>query len=227
MPMLKGLLIHMWDRSKIFLRKMGGIILIGSTVVWFLSAFPREVTYSRDYDAEIAAITARYETAVEEGMEPQQQGLVKTRDMALSALEVEMAKERVEKSYLGHLGKFLTPVFAPIGMDWRGSVAVISGFVAKEIVVSTLGVLHAAGDDVDEKSDALRRALKRSGMTPLSAYAMMAFVLIYIPCIATISVIRRETNSRKWTLFSITYSFILAWLVAFVIYQGGRIVGLG
>ena len=227
MPMLKGLLIHMWDRSKIFLRKMGGIILIGSTIVWFLSAFPREVTYSRDYDSEIAAITARYETAVGEGIEPQQQGLVKTRDMALSALEVEMAKERVEKSYLGHLGKFLTPVFAPIGMDWRGSVAVISGFVAKEIVVSTLGVLHAAGDDVDEESDALRRALKRSGMTPLSAYAMMAFVLIYIPCIATISVIRRETNSRKWTLFSITYSFILAWLVAFVIYQGGRIVGLG
>jgi ferrous iron transport protein B len=93
--------------------------------------------------------------------------------------------------------------------------------------VSTLGVLHAAGDEADEKSEALRRALKRSGMTPLSAYAMMAFVLIYIPCLATISVIRRETNSRKWTLFSITYSFVLAWLVAFVIYQGGKIVGLG
>ena len=227
LPMFKGLLIHMWDRSKIFLKKMGGIILIGSVVVWFLSAFPRDVTYSRDYAAESAAISARYENAMAQGSEAQQQGLAEERTAALSALQVDMAKERVEKSYLGHLGKFLTPIFAPVGMDWRGSVAVISGFVAKEIVVSTLGVLFAVGDDADEKSEALRRALKRSGMTPLSAYAMMAFVLIYIPCLATISVIRRETNSRKWTLFSITYSFVLAWLVAFVIYQGGRIVGLG
>jgi ferrous iron transport protein B len=226
-PMLKGLLIHMWDRSKIFLRKMGGIILIGSVVIWILSAFPREVTYSKDYKSELAAVVTRHEASMAQGSATDQVALGESRRVAVSALQAEMARERVEKSYLGHLGKFLTPIFAPIGMDWRGSVAVISGFVAKEIVVSTLGVLHAAGDEADEKSEALRRALKHSGMTPLSAYAMMAFVLIYIPCLATISVIRRETNSRKWTVFSITYSFVLAWLVAFVIYQGGKIVGLG
>jgi len=132
----------------------------------------------------------------------------------------------VEKSYLGRLGKILAPVFAPLGIDWRGSVALVSGLVAKEIVVSTLGVLHAVGDEADEKSDALKQALKRSGMTPLSAYALMVFVLIYVPCLATVSVIRRETASWLWALFSIGYSCCLAWVVSFMIYQGGRLIGL-
>ena len=95
-----------------------------------------------------------------------------------------------------------------------------------EIVVSTLGVLYATGADVDEESEALSRSLRASGMTPLGAYTLMAFVLIYIPCLATIAAIRRETNSWKWTAFSIGYSLILAWVVSFLIYQGGRILGL-
>jgi ferrous iron transport protein B len=137
----------------------------------------------------------------------------------------EMA--RLEKSFLGRLGHFIEPVFAPLGFDWRTSVAVVTGFVAKEIVVSTLGVLYATGADVNEESEALRRSLRASGMTPLGAYALMAFVLIYIPCLATVAVIRRETNSWKWTGFSIGYSLVLAWVVSFLIYQGGMILGLG
>ncbi|MES0349550.1 MAG: ferrous iron transport protein B [Desulfobacteria bacterium] len=225
-PMLKGLMIHMWDRSKIFLRKMGGVILIGSLVIWLLSSFPREVRFSMDYESEIAAINARYAVSMAEVKSELREEIVRERDRAVSVLEAEKAKEQVEKSYIGHIGKALAPVFAPLGMDWRASVAVLSGFVAKEIVVSTLGVLHAVGADETEKSEALKLALKNSGMTPLSAYAMMAFVLIYIPCLATVSVIRRETNSWKWTIFSISYSTILAWGVAFLIYQGGKGIGL-
>ncbi|MES0362926.1 MAG: ferrous iron transport protein B [Desulfobacteria bacterium] len=225
-PMLKGLMIHMWDRSKIFLRKMGGVILIGSLVIWLLSSFPREVRFSMDYESEIAAINARYAVSMAEVKSELREEIVRERDRAVSVLEAEKAKEQVEKSYIGHIGKALAPVFAPLGMDWRASVAVLSGFVAKEIVVSTLGVLHAVGADETEKSEALKLALKKSGMTPLSAYAMMAFVLIYIPCLATVSVIRRETNSWKWTIFSISYSTILAWGIAFLIYQGGKGIGL-
>ena len=225
-PMFKGLLIHMWDRSKIFLKKIGGVILIGSVIVWFLSAFPRQVQFSRDYEAEIAQIRARYGTSTDTVQGNVQEKLVSKRDEAISTLENLQAREKVERSYIGRMGKVLAPLFAPIGMDWRGSVAVFTGFVAKEIVVSTMGVLYAAGADEDEKSEALKLALKRSNMTPLSAYAMMAFVLIYVPCLATVAVIRRETNSWKWTLFSITYSSTLAWFVAFVIYQGGRVIGL-
>jgi ferrous iron transport protein B len=110
-------------------------------------------------------------------------------------------------------------VFAPLGIDWRGGVALLSGFVAKEIVVSTLGVLHAV--DGDEKSEALRKALRTSGMTPLSALSMMVFVLLYLPCLATVTTIRRETGSYKWMVFSILYSTSIAWLVAFVVYQVG------
>ena len=226
-PMLKGLLIHMWDRSKIFLRKMGGVILIGSIVVWFLSAFPRNVQFSRNYEAEMAALTADHGARETTLHGSGTHGPVTERDRAVSALEAERARERVENSYMGHLGKLLEPVFLPIGIDWRGSVALVTGFVAKEIVVSTMGVLHAIGADADERNEALRIALRKSGMTALSAYAMMAFVLIYVPCLATVSVIKRETNSWKWTAFSIGYSTILAWIVAFVIYQGGRAVGLG
>jgi ferrous iron transport protein B len=225
-PMLKGLMIHMWDRSKIFLRKMGGVILIGSLVIWLLSSFPREVRFSMDYESEIAAINARYGISMAEVKSELREELVRERDRAVSAIEAEKAKEKMEKSYIGHIGKALAPVFAPLGMDWRASVAVLSGFVAKEIVVSTLGVLHAVGADETEKSEALKLALKKSGMTPLSAYAMMAFILIYIPCLATVSVIRRETNSWKWTIFSISYSTILAWGIAFLIYQGGKGIGL-
>jgi ferrous iron transport protein B len=160
-PMLKGLMIHMWDRSKIFLRKMGGVILIGSLVIWLLSSFPREVRFSMDYESEIAAINARYAVPIAEVKSELREELVRERDRAVSAIEAEKAKEKMEKSYIGHIGKALAPVFAPLGMDWRASVAVLSGFVAKEIVVSTLGVLHAVGADETEKSEALKLALKK------------------------------------------------------------------
>ncbi len=225
-PMLKSLFIHMWDRSKIFLKKMGGVILIGSTVVWFLSAFPRQGGFSRDYQTEANAVVARYESLMGEAQGARREALTAEQNKILQGLDAEMVKERVEQSYLGRLGKLLAPVFAPLGIDWRGSVALVSGFVAKEIVVSTLGVLHAVGDEADEKSDALKQALKRSGMTPLSAYALMVFVLIYVPCLATVSVIRRETASWVWALFSIAYSCCLAWIVSFMIYQGGRLIGI-
>ena len=225
-PMFKGLLIHMWDRSKIFLKKMGGVILIGSVVVWFLSAFPQDIEYSRDYESEIAAVHAKYETPILQLQGNSGEALMRQRDKAISAVEAQKAREKVEKSYMGYLGKALAPIFAPIGMDWRGSVAVISGFVAKEIVVSTMGVLYAVGADGTERNEALKGALKKSGMTALSAYAMMAFVLIYVPCLATVAVIKRETNSWKWTFFSIGYSTVLAWVVAFLIYQGGKVIGL-
>jgi ferrous iron transport protein B len=226
-PMLKGLLIHMWDRSKLFLKKMGGIILIGSVVVWFLSAFPREAQFARDYEKEMAALTADYDVRGSALQDDSLREVLVERDKAVSALEAERAKEKVENSYMGRLGRVLEPVFVPIGIDWRGSVALLTGFVAKEIVVSTMGVLYATGADAEERNEALKLALPKAGMTALSAYAMMVFVLIYIPCLATVSVIRRETNSWKWTAFSVGYSTALAWLVAFVIYQGGTAVGLG
>jgi ferrous iron transport protein B len=106
-------------------------------------------------------------------------------------------------------------------------VALLTGFVAKEIVVSTMGVLYQVGTEAEQTSEGLIQALRKSEMTPLVAYAFMAFVLIYTPCLGTIAVIRRETNSWKWTAFSVGYAVSLAWTVAFVIVRGGSLLGLG
>jgi len=223
-PMIKSLMIHMWDRSKIFLKKMGKIILLGSIVVWALTVFPRNVDYTMDYDAEIIGVIQTYDAyRPAEGTE-MQQALATRRDQEIGTLKARQAAERIEQSYMGHIGKWISPVFEPIGIDWRGGVALLAGFVAKEIVVSTMGVLYA----VDEEAEpgALENALASSNLTPLTAFTMMIFVLLYLPCLSTVAAIRRETGSVKWMTFSIVYTTSVAWVVSFVVYQGGKLLGL-
>lgn len=221
MPMFNSLMIHMWDRSVIFIKKMGGIILIGSIIVWVLSAFPQNFQLSRDYEAQIRSIKASYQVKASVLTGQARQELESVTSKAIAALESARSSEVLEKSYMGQIGKAIAPIFAPIGIDWRGSVALLTGFVAKEIVLSTMGVLYAAGDR--EEKEVLKETLKSSGMTSLSAYAMMVFVLLYVPCLATIAAIRRETNSWKWASFSVVFNFSLAWIMAFAIYQGGNL----
>jgi len=222
LPTARGLLIHTWDRGKIFLRKMGGVILVGSVAIWALSAFPRDTQFSRDYDAEISRLQAHALELEAGGGTPAESFQGRITD-----LEAAKEAERIERSYIGRIGKAMEPVFRPLEFDWRNAVALLTGFVAKEIVVSSLGVLYQVGPEAEEESEGLIQALRNSAMTPLVSYAFMAFVLIYTPCLGTIAVIRRETNSWKWTSFSVGYTVSLAWLVAFVIVRGGQLIGLG
>ncbi len=223
MPMLKSLLIHMWDRSKIFLRKMGKIILAGSVVIWFLSTFPRDAGLSRNYAVESQQLVSAAEAQTANAGEIERRMVAERTQDVLAELRRQEKAEQTEASYIGRIGRFVAPVFAPLGIDWRGGVALLSGFVAKEIVVSTLAVLHAAGDAKEE--GALEQALLDTGMTPLSALSMMVFVLLYLPCLATTTAIRKETGSYMWMFFSIGYSTSVAWGVAFLVYQGGRLLG--
>jgi ferrous iron transport protein B len=125
------------------------------------------------------------------------------------------------ESYIGRLGSAVAPILKPAGFGtWEAASALIFGILAKETVVGTLGVVYGA------EGDALFEAI-RQHFTPLSAYAFMVMTLIYIPCVATIAAIRRETNSWKWTFFAIGYTLVLGWLMAVLVYQGGRILGLG
>ena len=149
--------------------------------------------------------------------------LAKERVLAIEGIQKAMNAEKTEKSYMGRIGKGLSPVFEPIGIDWRGSVALLTGFFAKEIVVSTLGVLYSVEESDDR--DALKSALVSSGMTTLSALSMMIFVLLYLPCLATIATIRKETGSLKWMVFSVVYSTLVAWIAAFCVCQGGKLLG--
>jgi ferrous iron transport protein B len=217
MPMLKSLLIHMWDRSKMFLRKMGGVILVGSIIIWVLSSFPRDITYSKDYDALQAGVQARYSQQMTIAGPDEKLILQHELAVELKKIQTDKEQERVSKSYIGQLGHFLEPLFMPLGIAWQGGVALVTGFVAKEVVVSTMGVLYGAGD---MESQSLTTALKQSGMTPQSALAMMVFVLLYVPCFATVVTIYKET-SLKWACFNVIYTTLVAWTLSFLVYQTG------
>ncbi len=123
-------------------------------------------------------------------------------------------------SFLAMIGRILAPIFAPVGFGtWQSAVALISGFMAKEIVVSTMSIVYGTGGTISDLAGVIQ-----SSFTPISAYAFMVFVLLYTPCMATLVVMKKETGSWKWPLFSIAYSFSIAWVLAFLIYQIGRIL---
>ncbi|MCD4719922.1 MAG: ferrous iron transport protein B [Desulfobacula sp.] len=224
MPMLKSLLIHMWDRSKMFLKKMGGVILIGSIIIWALSSFPRSIAYSVDYDEKINALKADYSQMIATAAAQEAEELNRQLSLELKDIENRKEQERVSNSYIGKIGKGLEPIFKPIGIGWRASVALVTGFVAKEVVVSTMGVLYGVGTDEGE-GEALEKALKKSGMTALSALSMMVFVLLYVPCFATVVTIYRET-SAKWAGFNLIYTTMVAWGMSFLVYRTGIMLGL-
>jgi len=230
MPTVKGTLIHMWERGSIFIRKMSSVILIGSILVWALSSFPRNVSYSRDYDAERKRIQKEYAVQIavsnRKGEAAKARFLEEEVNLKLAEIEVLQKEEFQRNSLLGRLGKAIAPVLGPLGFDWKGGVALLTGFVAKEIVVSTFGILYPVGPVDGEESESLRASIKKA-MTPLIGYAFMIFVLVYTPCLATVAAIRRETGSWGWTGFSVGYSLTLAWILAFIIYRGGIILGLG
>jgi ferrous iron transport protein B len=235
MPHFKGIIIHTWDRGKVYLKKAGTIILAGCVIVWFISNFPWNPVYSKDYAELIENAEAEYTTAVE-GVEegsPQSLAAKETLEQTRSGLENDRASEKLRKSYAGRLGRTIEPVMRPLGFDWKIGVSLIGGVLGKEIVVGTLGTLHAVGH-ADETSESLRESLRkdtwpdgRKVYTPLTAFALMVFCLLYMPCVAAIGVIFQETKSWKWTVFAATYTTAFAWIVCFVIYQGGMVLGLG
>ncbi len=220
-PTAKSVLRHMWDKARQYLQKMGTVILLASIVIWFLSYYPR---YQPDpYQHINVAHSDRLDTRSEV--------------QAKQASAEEQAKlgaiKQQEQSYIGRFGKAIQPALAPLGFDWKMSVSLLSGMAAKEVVVSTLGVIYTGddGDDVEEVYrliDRLRADVDSEGkhsFTPLVAYVFMIFVLIYFPCIATIIAIGRESGHWKWGIFAMFYTCALAWTISYLIYQGGQILG--
>jgi ferrous iron transport protein B len=223
MPTIKGVIIHMWERGVLYLKKAGTIIFAGCVLVWFLSNFPWNPQYSKDYDALKQKAEADFAS-----------GLVTKEaiDETIANLENEQAREKMQNSYMSSLGRIIEPVVKPLGFDWKIGVGLAGGFIAKEIVVGTLGTLYAVGE-ADEESVPLRERIQndtwpdgRKIFTPLTAFALMVFTLLYVPCVASIAVIYRETNSWKWPLFAAGYTTALAWIVSFMVYQGGKLIGL-
>lgn len=214
MPTAKSIMIHMWEKAKQYLHKMGGVILVASIIIWFLGYFPRHSEMGDAFDKQIAEV----ENAELDSKE-------KTETIA----ELERLKnmEHQKNSYIGTIGQTIQPVLHPLGFDWKMSVSLLTGMAAKEVVVSTLSVLYT-GDEEDSQvlSKRIKQDLDEEGnpvFTPLIALSLMLFVLIYFPCIATISAIVNESGSWKWGIFVIVYTCVLAWIVSFVVYQTGSL----
>lgn len=186
MPTARNTLIHMWDKSAQYLKKMGTIILFASILIWALGYFPVERSVSTD------------------------------------------SAEHMEESYIGRIGKAIEPAIEPLGFDWKMGVSIITGVAAKEIVVSSMGILYHV-PDADESSQPLIQAMQEQVrpdgspvFTPLVAYGFMLFVLIYFPCMATIAAIKKEAGT-KWAFFTMFYTTALAWVVSFCVYQIGSL----
>jgi len=197
-PSLKSLLIHMWERASMFLRKMGGVILAGSIIIWALGYFPRLQTNSDTTNNLLAQYSNTTVTA--------DKALLKSR------ISSQQSMEQLEYSYIGRIGKAVEPFFKPLGFSWKEDVAIITGVTAKEIVVSTISVLYGGR----EQSSSIKSRMTNEGMKTSTAYGFLVFILLYIPCLATISAVLKETNSLKWTLFSIFYGIGVGYLVSFL-----------
>jgi len=206
---------HMWDRSRLFLRRAGTVILGINILLWFVATYPRS-----------SATEAHYATlktaAVQSGDKTQ-----------LEALDKEQQGERLRYSFAGRMGRVIEPVIAPLGFDWKIGIGIIGSFAAREVFVSTMSTVYNLGQgEAEEKSGDLEKILplqKRADgskiFTPLTAISLMVFYVFALQCVSTVAIVRRETNSWKWPVFQWLYMGALAWVLAFITYQGGRLLG--
>ena len=173
MPTSKAIFRHTWEKGAQYLRKMGGVIMVASIIIWVLGYFPRP------------------------------------------SESMDLAQQQ-ENSYIGRIGKAIEPIIEPLGFDWKLGIGILSGVGAKELVVSSLGVLYADDAEADETTLA-----QRLPITPLVAYGYMVFILLYFPCVATLAAIRQEAGGWKWAAFAAAYTTVLAWIMSFAVYQIG------
>ena len=222
-PLLKVVLRHMWDRSKLFLRRAGTVILGINILLWFLATYPRSAQIEHDFAARRAAVQAT--TASGPALETQR-----------AAIDNEEAGAKLRQSFAGHLGRLIEPAIAPLGFDWKMGIGIVSSFAAREVFVSTMATVYNVGryDRTDSSMSSLAHTLqlqRRPDGTPvytaLTGLTLMVFYVFALQCVSTVAVVRRETNSWKWPLFQWLYMGVLAWTLAFLTWHGGQLLGWG
>lgn len=200
-PTFRSIFKHMWFRTRLYIKRIGSTILIATVIIWVLSYFPHNSSQT----------PANQNNAVQKSLS-------------------ELKSEHQSNSYIGLIGKFIEPVMKPLGFDWKMTISVLSGLAAKEVVVSTMGVLYNAGSSPHNNNSLVERVQTQtyaSGakvFSPLVAFSFMLFILIYFPCVGVISAISRESGTWKWALFTVLYTTGAAWLFSFIIYQTGSLL---
>ncbi|MCT4636516.1 MAG: ferrous iron transport protein B [Bacteroidales bacterium] len=224
-PTVTSVIKHMWSKAGQYLKKMGGVILVAVIIIWTLSTFPKNSAVEQKYDKEIAKIENRISNE-------QSESVIADLNEQKRVLNLNKRSELQENSYIGQLGHFVEPAIRPLGFDWRMGVSLFTGVAAKEIVVSTMGVIYHVDDSEEAQGESLGDKLKtveyskgelkgKKVFTPLVAISFLAFILIYFPCVAVVAAIKKETGSWKWAMFTVFFTTGLAWLVSFAIFQIG------
>lgn len=231
-PLLRVVVRHMWDRSRLFLRRAGTVILGINIVLWFLATYPHDKQVRQEFAARRAAISQDAQQSPATTSSSNRLSTVET----LTSLDNEEAGAKLRQSFAGHLGRLIEPVIAPLGFDWKMGIGIISSFAAREVFVSTMSTVYNVGKA--EKSESSMNSLaktlqaqKRSNgspvYTPLIAVTLMVFYVFALQCVSTVAIVRRETNSWKWPLFQWVYMGALAWTFAFLTFRIGQLLGWG
>lgn len=250
-PTIKGVLTQMWERSWLYLKKAGTIILFISIVMWALTVFPQfPDEKAEQYAAQLPELeqtlneqtkelsSLGYIIPTEENFSEAEASNKKLNDSdrekaqelvaqidatngKIDKVLYNLSEAELEYSAAGRIGKFIEPVIAPLGFDWKIGTALIGAFAAKEVFVAQMGIVYSLGE-VGEDSDALRAKLQEN-YTPLVGFAIMIFALLSAPCMATFAIVKRESNSWKWAFFQFFGMTLVAYIITFLIYQIGRL----
>lgn len=238
MPTVKAIFKHTWFKGVQYLKKMGSIILFASIIIWALGYFPMGSHIDKQYNSQITQLNEEYQ-ARKSGIpdEATEELSLLTEQFEEVVLEIEYLRmsEKQEYAVIGRIGKFMEPALQPLGFDWKMGVSLLAGAAAKEIIISTMGVLYQTGPE-DEPSESLVNKLRsqtyESGekagkpvMTPLVALSFVLFSLIYFPCIAVFAAIKKESGQWRWATFTAIYTTAIAYLISFIVYQTGSALG--
>ena len=219
LPTFRNVVYHMWDKTQHYLKKIGTIILLGVIIVWALEYFPRRTENTAGFEKQIEQITSSEMPEIQ-------------KEDRVAEVNHAMESDRLINSYLGRTGKLIQPIMNPLGFDWKMSIAVVAGLPAKEIVVSTMGVLYQSQDgettiNLQQKlQNEVHQLGKHKGQavfTTPAALAFIIFILLYFPCIGVVASIKNESGSWKWAAFSVFYTTALAWVAAFATYNIGML----
>jgi len=220
LPTPRNIIYHVWDKTQHYLKKIGTVILLGVIIIWALEYFPRETRQTKQFLTQIESVETNSDLN-----EVQKEEFITDIEHAIEA-------DRLINSYLGRVGQWIEPVMRPLGFDWKMSIALVAGLPAKEIVVSTMGVLYQSSDE--ESTVNLQQKLQnevhtrgsRTGkkvFTMPAALAFLVFILLYFPCVGVIATIKNEAASWKWAAFVVFYTTGLAWIMAFAVYNIGNL----
>ncbi|MCK5737637.1 ferrous iron transport protein B, partial [bacterium] len=238
MPTLRGIFTHVWEKSWSYVRKAGTFILAASVIIWFLLYFPRinpgQTVAENDHSAKITTEASGWNSIVRGTPSVTENDTTSSQAAVIEQMQTEgnqLAQQQMVNSFGGRIGRFMEPIFRPCGFDWRLDVSLFAGFAAKEVIISSMGIVYGIGEadvDIGSAKNPLKTRLKNDPKyNRLNMLAFMLFVLIYLPCMATMATVKKELGKWRYPIFLAVYTVVLAWLVATGVYQIGTLLGVG